>query len=69
MSRGLGFHGPLLPNYELVGSPEEDLGGEVPPQFAAQGAINGDGLERELLPPGRHVAAAAFASDHEGFAA
>jgi hypothetical protein len=56
-------------NHELVWPTEEEFGGKVPPQFAAEGALNGDGLERKFLPTGRHIAAAPFAGHHEDFAA
>jgi hypothetical protein len=52
----------------LVGFSEEDLGGEVPAQFAAQGTLDVDGLEREFPQAGWHVAAALLAGDDEGFA-
>jgi hypothetical protein len=60
---------PLLPGDKLVWPAEEDFGGQVPAQFAAQRAFDGDRLERELLPAGGHVAAAPLAGDHEDFAA
>jgi hypothetical protein len=49
----------------LVGATEEDLGGQVPAQFATEGALNGDGLEREFISPGRHIAAALLAREDE----
>lgn len=60
---------PLLVNHELIGATEEDLGGQVPALFAAQAALNCDGLEREL-PDARWDIAAAFLALHdEGLAA
>ena len=56
---------PLLAGGELVRSPEEDFGRQVPAQFAAEGALNGDGLKWEFIPPGRHIATASLASDDE----
>jgi hypothetical protein len=35
---------------------QEALGRQVPTQFAAEGALNGDGLKGELLDAGRNVA-------------
>jgi hypothetical protein len=61
--------GPLLPGDELVGVSEEDFGGQVSPQFAAQGALDLDGLKGELPDAGWNVAAASFAGDHECLAA
>jgi hypothetical protein len=61
--------GPLLVNDELVRPTEEDLRGQVPSQFAAQGALDGDGLKWKLIPARLHIAAASVAGDHEGFAA
>jgi len=58
-----------LPNHELVCPTEKDFARPVLPNFAAQGALDGDGLEGELLPPGWHVAAATLAGHHEGLAA
>jgi len=45
-------------NYELVGFSEEDLGGKVPAQLAAQGTLNRDGLKGELPDAGWNIAAA-----------
>ena len=53
----------------MVGATEEDLRGEVPAQLAAERAFDRDGLEGKFLPARGHVAAAAFAGDHEGLAA
>jgi hypothetical protein len=58
-----------LASDELVRSPEEDLRWKVPTQFAAQGALNGDGLKRKFVPARWHIAAAFLAGDHEGLAA
>jgi hypothetical protein len=52
----------------LVRPTEEDLGGQVPALFAAEGAFDRDGLKRKFPDAGRHIAAATFAGDHEGFA-
>jgi hypothetical protein len=56
---------PLLVKHELVRPTEEDFRGQVPAQFATQGTLDGDRLERKLIPPGGHVAAAAFAGHRE----
>jgi hypothetical protein len=56
-------------NYELVSTTEEDLRRQVPAQFAAEGASDGDRLEGELLPPGGHIAAAPLALHDEGLPA
>jgi hypothetical protein len=56
-------------NYQLVRSAEEDLTRPVLPEFAAQGALNGDRLEREILQAGWHIAAAQLACHHEDFPA
>jgi hypothetical protein len=53
----------------LVRSPEEDLIGKVPAQFATERALDRDGLEREFPDAGWNVAAAPFAGNDEGFAA
>jgi hypothetical protein len=42
----------LLAGDELVRPTEEDLGGQVPAQLAAERALDGDGLKGELLPTG-----------------
>jgi hypothetical protein len=60
--------GSLLPGDELVRSPEEDLGGEVPAQFAAQGTLDRDGLKWEFPGAGGNIAAARLARDDEGLA-
>jgi hypothetical protein len=49
----------------LVWSPEEDLGGQVPAQLAAQGALNGDGLKWKVVPARWDIAAAPLAGDDE----
>jgi hypothetical protein len=49
----------------LVRSPEENLSGQVPPQFAAEGALDHDGLEREFLRPGGNSPVTVFAGDDE----
>jgi hypothetical protein len=54
-----------LASDELVRSPEEDLSGKVPAQLAAEGALNGDGLERKFIPTRRHIATAFLAGDDE----
>jgi hypothetical protein len=59
---------PLLTGDELVRPTEEDLGGQVPAQFAAEGTLDRDRLERELPDAGWHIAAAPFAGDHEDLA-
>ena len=56
---------PALSPQQLVRSPEEDLGGQVPAQFAAEGTLDGDRLERKLPDAGRHIAAAPLAGDDE----
>ena len=55
--------------HKLVRPSEEDFGGQVPAKFAAEGTLDGDGLERKFLPASGHIAAAFFAGDHEGLAA
>ena len=57
--------GPLLAGDELVRSSEEYLGRQIPPQFTAKRTLDGDRLERELIPARRHIAAAPLAGDHE----
>jgi hypothetical protein len=52
--------GPLLPGDELVKATEEDFARQVPAQVPAEGASNGDGLEGELLPARRLIAARCF---------
>ena len=59
----------LLPGDELVGASEEDLGGQVPAQFAAEGTLDRDGLKRKFIPPRWNIAAALLAGHHEGLAA
>jgi hypothetical protein len=61
--------GTLLAVDKFVSSPEEDLGGQVPAQFAAELARDGDGLKGEFIPPGWHIAAALLAGHNEGLAA
>jgi hypothetical protein len=46
---------PLLVRYEIVWSSEEDFGRQVPTQFATEGTLNSDGLEREFLDSGWNV--------------
>jgi len=58
-----------LPGGEAVRPTEEDLGGQVPPQFAAEGSSDGDRLEGELLPPRGNIAAAFLALHDEGLPA
>jgi hypothetical protein len=58
-----------LVNHKLVRATEEDLGGEVPVKFAAEWALDGDGLKRKFIPARRHIAAAPLARHHEGLAA
>jgi hypothetical protein len=59
----------MLAGDELVRPTEKDFSGEVPPHFTAQRALDSDGLEREFIPPRKHVAAAPLAGHDEGFAA
>jgi hypothetical protein len=54
---------------ELVRSPEEYLSGKVSAHFATEGAFNGDGLKRKLLPTGGNIPVASLARDDEGLAA
>jgi hypothetical protein len=61
--------GPLLPSDELVWPTEKNLRGQVPAQFAAERAHHHNGLEWELLPARRHIAAAPLAGDYECLAA
>ena len=51
------------------GRPRKTSEGQVPTQFAAEGTLDRDRLERELPDAGWNVAAAPFAGDDEGFAA
>jgi hypothetical protein len=53
----------------LVRATEEDFRGQVPAQFAAEGALNRDGLKRKFVPARWNVAAASLACDDEGLAA
>jgi hypothetical protein len=55
----------LLAGGELVRPTEKNFGGQVPAQFAAKRALNGDGLKGELPDAGWNVAAASLASDDE----
>jgi len=55
--------------YEIVRSPEEDLGRQVPTKFATQGALDRDGLKGKFIPARGHVAAALLAGHDEGLAA
>jgi len=57
-----------LVNYELVRTPERDLRWQVPARFAAAGALNCDGLEREFLDARWNIAAAPLAGHHEALA-
>lgn len=41
-SEALPASAPLLVNHELVKPTEEDFGGQVPTQFAAEGTLDGD---------------------------
>jgi hypothetical protein len=52
-------------NHELVGATEENSGRQVPAQFAAQRALNGDELEREFLQVGSDSGAATLARHDE----
>jgi len=45
-----GTPGPPLVNHKLVRPTEEDFGGQVPTQFAAEWALDGYGLERKFIP-------------------
>jgi len=56
-------------NDELVRPTEKDFGWQIPAQFAAEGARDGGGLERKLLPTGGHIAAAFLALHYERFSA
>jgi hypothetical protein len=58
-----------VPVYEAVKSPQENLRWPVLPEFAAQGALDGDRLKRKFLPTRGHIAAAPLAGDDEGLAA
>jgi hypothetical protein len=40
----------MLSGDQLVRLPEEDFRWKVPPQLAAEGALDGDRLEGELIP-------------------
>jgi hypothetical protein len=53
----------------LVRPTEEEFRGQIPPQFAAERALDGYGLKRKFIPTGGHIAAAPFAGDHECLAA
>jgi hypothetical protein len=55
--------------YQMVRPSEKNFGGQVPAKFATEGALNGDGLKRELPDAGWNVAAALLARDNEGLAA
>ena len=54
--RGIPASGSLLARVELVRATEEDLRWQVPAKFFAVGALGGDGLKWEFIPPGRHDA-------------
>ena len=56
---------PLLACDELVGETEKSFEGQVPAQFATEGARNGNGLKWKFLDARRHIAAASLASDDE----
>jgi hypothetical protein len=56
-------------NHEIVRPTEEDFARPVLPLLSTQRTLDGDRLKGELLPPGGHVAAAAFACHHERLAA
>jgi hypothetical protein len=56
-------------NYELVRSSEKNFRRQVPAHLATKGALDGDGLKREFVSTGRHIAAAPFTGNNEGFAA
>jgi len=58
-----------LPGDQLVRTTEEDLGGKVPAQLAAEGALDGDGLKWKVVPASGHIAAAFLALHDEGFPA
>jgi hypothetical protein len=60
---------PLLLNHQSVRPTEEDLGGKVPPQFAAKWTLDRDGLKWKFIPTRRHIAAAPFTGNNEGLAA
>jgi hypothetical protein len=49
----------------LVWPTDEDLGGQVPAWFAAERALNGDGLEREFREASGYIAAATLAGYDE----
>jgi hypothetical protein len=51
----------------LVWPTKEDLGGKVPAQLAAKGALDRDGLKWKVVPASGHIAAAPLASDDEQF--
>jgi hypothetical protein len=55
----------LLVGDELVRPTEEDLGGKVPAQFAAERALDGDGLKWKVIPDSGHITAAPLAGDHK----
>ena len=59
----------MLVLHERVRLSEKNFGGQVPTQFATQGALDGDGLEGELPDAGWNVATASLAGDDEGLAA
>ena len=68
-SEALSASRPPVAGDELVRPTEEDLRWQVPARFAAEGALNSDGLKGELPDAGWNVAAAPLACDDEGFAA
>jgi hypothetical protein len=55
----------LLASDKLVWFSEKDLCRQVPAQFAAERALDGDGLKGEFIPTGRNVTTTAFAGHHE----
>jgi hypothetical protein len=59
----------LLSGDQLVRPTEEDLRWQVPAQFAAQWALDGDGLKWKVVPASGHIAAAFLALHGEGFPA
>ena len=52
-------------NHKLVGVTEDDFTRAVLPEFAAQWALDGDGLKGEFLSTGGDIAAALLARDDE----
>jgi hypothetical protein len=58
----------VLVRDELVGPAQEHLRRHILPPLATQRTLKNDGLKRELLQPGRHIAAAPLAGDHKKLA-